>query len=89
MGAVRDFDFEAVIGIGGKGHEPKRWGMDRKLLWIGIGPRKSPAIIADDRGPLVSFEHFLSYGNAGPPLVDHAPRVAERLYCAGCTQIRN
>src|SRR5262249_54001126 len=40
MGTVRCWKFDAVIGIGGIGAEPKRYGIAGKLTWIGIGARK-------------------------------------------------
>ena len=38
MGSVKGWDFDAVIGIGGIGPEPKRNRIAGKLTWIGIGP---------------------------------------------------
>ncbi len=40
MGQVRAWDFDAVIGVGGVGDEPKRHGIAGRLTWIGIGPQK-------------------------------------------------
>ena len=57
MGSVRRWDFDAVIGVGGVGPEPRRYGLDGKVNWIGIGPHKKAA--AGKRGPIVSFDHFI------------------------------
>jgi hypothetical protein len=77
MGQIRSRRFEAVIGIGGIGTEAKSWGLDEKLNWIGIGAHKG-AIVGN--GPLVTFERFVLYDEAGPHLWDIAPRLANRMY---------
>ncbi|OFW01123.1 MAG: hypothetical protein A3I61_19360 [Acidobacteria bacterium RIFCSPLOWO2_02_FULL_68_18] len=78
MGLVRTWDFEAVIGVGGLGLEPRRHGLDGKVNWIGIGPHKKAA--AGKRGPIVSFDHFVFYGSDGPDFEKLAPQLAERIY---------
>jgi hypothetical protein len=40
MGAIRARRFDAVIGAGGIGPEAQSHGIDGKLNWIGIGPRR-------------------------------------------------
>ena len=40
MGQVREYDFDAVIGIGGIGAEPRSYGIDRKINWVGINAKK-------------------------------------------------
>jgi len=44
MGRVRTWRFEAVIGVGGTGAEPRSHGLDGKVNWIGIGPHKMGAV---------------------------------------------
>jgi hypothetical protein len=39
-GQVRAWRFEAVIGIGGTGPEPRSYGLAGKVNWIRIGPHK-------------------------------------------------
>lgn len=80
MGAVRGRDFDAVIGIGGIGREARSHGIDRKLNWIGIGPRFGPRY---RRGPLVSFEHFQYFGTTGDRFRLWAPLLARRIYGQG------
>src|SRR5437016_4375249 len=77
MGGVRGRIYDAVIGIGGDGPEPRRNGIAGKLTWIGIGPRQ---IGWRGRGPIVGFEHFLYYGEAGPELAPLAPVIAQHMY---------
>jgi len=80
MGRVRAWPFDAVIGVGGTGAEPKRHGLNGKVNWIGIHPRKSGPADKRMRGPDVTFEHFLFFGCCGPSLKKLAPRFAARFY---------
>lgn len=77
MGRVRTWDFEAVIGVGGQGPEPRSHGLDGKVNWIGIGPRRGRW---HKRGPIVTFNHFIFYGSGGPDFEKLAPVLAERIY---------
>jgi hypothetical protein len=78
MGRVRTWGFQAVIGVGGTGAEPRSHGLDGKVNWIGIGPHKMSA--TGKRGPVVTFDHFLFFGSQGPDFEDLAPQLAERIY---------
>lgn len=77
MGQVRGYGYEAVIGVGGVGDEPERWGIAGKVNWIGIGPHKAEV---GKRGPLVTFDHFLQLGADAPGFLDLAPKLAGRMY---------
>jgi hypothetical protein len=77
MGSVRERQFDAVIGIGGIGQEPRSFGIDGKLNWIGIGP------IYDGRarrGPRLRFRHFRDFGQGGPLMREKYPALAARMY---------
>jgi hypothetical protein len=80
MGQVRDYAYDAVIGIGGISSAPTRAGIDRKLTWVGVSPTRYP-------GPwnhtLVRFEKFLLLDQLGPPLETLAPALARRMYDGG------
>jgi hypothetical protein len=76
MGSVRSRRFDAVIGIGGIGREPKSHGIAGKLTWIGVGPRK----IGDPKSPRVTFDHFWYQGEHGPLLEKRYPALARRMY---------
>jgi hypothetical protein len=78
MGAVRDRDFDAVIGVGGVGREAQASGITGKINWIGIGPHKTPA--PGMRGVAVTFDHFHDFGTTGPDFRSLAPTLAERMY---------
>ena len=76
MRGVRGWKFDAVIGIGGLGSQARRNRIDRKLTWVGVGPRKT----GDSRRPLVTFDHFLYYGEDGPLFTKVAPILARHVY---------
>jgi hypothetical protein len=77
MGSVRARDFEAVVGVGGIGAEPRRHGIAEKVNWIGIGPHKTGT---GSRGPVLTFDHFKWFGREGPRLASVAPVLAAHLY---------
>lgn len=78
MGQVRTWAFEAVVGVGGMGAEPRSHGLAGKVNWIGIGPRKRAG--ADKRGPVVTFDHFRFFDSDGPSFLELAPQLASRIY---------
>lgn len=77
MGRVRNRRFDAVIGVGGVGPEPRSEGIAGKLTWIGIGPRR---VAGPWRGDIVSFEHFVLLDAEGPDFRRVAPNLARRLF---------
>ena len=87
MGRVRNYPFDAVIGIGGTGQEPKSFGIDRKVNWVGINPERSPR--PDGKGVEVTFEKFLLLEEHGPLLETLAPSLARRMYKGGARILLN
>jgi len=77
MGRVRTWEFDAVIGVGGQGAEPRKHKLDGKVNWIGIGPRRGRW---HKRGPIITFDHFYFRGSNGPDFEKLAPSLAERIY---------
>lgn len=77
MGEIRARRFDAVIGIGGLGPEPRSHDIDGKLNWIGIGPRTGRWHY---RGPLLTFDHFVDFGTRGARLSSIGPQLARRVY---------
>lgn len=77
MGAVRDWVYDAVIGVGGAGREAQASGISGQVNWIGIGPHKTYNGL---RGPVVTFDHYLDFGTSGPDFRTLAPTLAERIY---------
>lgn len=78
MGAVRDRQYDAVVGVGGIGLEAQYSGIDGKINWIGIGPHKR--YVKGKRGPEVVFDCFLDFGADGPAFHTLAPLLAARMY---------
>ena len=78
MGSFRDWDFDAVLGIGGNRPWPSSHGIAGRLNWVGIGPSKhqSPP---KHRGLHVAFKHFCLMNKNGPMLSDCAPLLAEHM----------
>jgi hypothetical protein len=83
MRSVRDFEYDAVIGVGGMGAEPRSYGIDGRVNWIGVGPRKvwpRGGNALPSGAPLVRFDKFALWDEAGPPLHVIAPMLARRFY---------
>lgn len=78
MGRVRDWDFQAVIGVGGRGSEAKACGIAYKVNWIGIGARITHS--SDDGRTLVMFDHFRLFEAQGQELRIKAGNLARRFY---------
>jgi hypothetical protein len=76
MGRVRSLNFDAVVGVGGIGAEPRSHRIDGKVNWVGVGSRRHPGA----RGPIISFDRFKNFGTDGPPLSAIAPKLADRIY---------
>lgn len=79
MGRVRDYDYDAVIGIGGIGSESRSHGLDGRLNWVGIGPIRIPRRTGE-RGGRVKFKHFVLLEAAGAHLAHGYPLLARRMY---------
>ena len=77
MGAIRDREYDAVIGIGGIGPEAQSNGIAGMVNWIGVGPHKK---YVGKRGPEVTFDRFVYFGCDGPDFYAIAPILAERMY---------
>ena len=87
MGRIRSYAFDAVIGVGGIGPQPKSFGIDRKINWVGVTPtrRQSPG----GNGVEITFAEFLLLEESGPLLMKLAPCLAKRLYEGGARIILN
>ena len=78
MGSVRKFRYDAVIGVGGHGPEPKSKNIDGKITWVGRGPKRGAAF-PGYRAEIVTFKDFVLFDAAGPLLESKAPTLAKRL----------
>lgn len=78
MGNVRNWEFDAVIGIGGIGSEPQSHGIAGRVTWAGRKPKKRQSL--SGVGMLVTFEAFTLLDGNGPLLSEIAPNLARRMY---------
>ena len=79
MGTIRNFPFDAVIGVGGTGKEPQSYGIDRKVNWVGVNPQRKHKTNGARAG-IVTFEKFALFEDRGPLLHLVAPLLAKRMY---------
>ncbi len=77
MGKIRNWKFDAVIGIGGKttwkGHE----GIKYKINWVGLKPK---IVGATPRGKIIAFKHFELYEEKGKNIEDNFPNLFNHMY---------
>lgn len=79
MGRVRGYRYDAVIGIGGTGWEARSHGIDKKITWVGIDPKRKYGG-SNRRAAIIEFEHFVLFDHAGPLLYSFAPNLANKIY---------
>jgi len=81
MGRVRNFPFDAVIGVGGISGWPVSQGIARKVNWVGRRPHRA-ANPKDERGDLVTFKRgdFLVLEDQGPLLASMSGVLAAAVY---------
>jgi hypothetical protein len=80
MGRVRSWDFDAVVGIGGKRPWPKHAEIANKINWIGLNARTEKSHKRNWGGPLVRFDKFILYDGKGPMLREVAPRLYAYMF---------
>jgi len=81
MGRIRDYLFDAVIGLGSEKPWRDAKAMAGKLTWVGMGPAKRKDY--DENGnqvTLITFDHFWLDNNNGPSFRGVAPVLAERFF---------
>jgi hypothetical protein len=90
MGQVRGYEFDAVIGIGGRSWWTNQTSRTGEIVWIGLGPE---IVAQGKRGPVLRFAHFryfqegeLMLRKIAPNLVKATQNCRFRLY--GFTQIQ-
>lgn len=77
MGKVRNRNYDAVIGIGGKRPCAGDEEIAFKINWIGITPIKYKGT---DRGSYVKFKKFYLYDEKGILLSEIAPNLYQYMY---------
>ncbi|MBS5020563.1 MAG: hypothetical protein KHZ60_10930 [Alistipes sp.] len=78
MGRIRNWNYDAVIGIGGESAWRDDIGIKYKINWIGLQPKRISA--PKKRGDLIVFAHFKLYEETGINIEDHYPHLFEYLY---------
>lgn len=91
MGSFRNYNYDAVLGIGGKSPWKGCENIAQRLTWVGICPHKKDPPAGKTcsetkkrfRGPLVTFEHFCLMNEKGPLLSECAPWLNDHLFPEG------
>jgi hypothetical protein len=78
MRGVRNYEYGAVVGIGGVGSEAKSYNIDERINWIGIGPHRKA--VTGYKGEWITFDQFLYLEGQDKFLTNVAPVLAERMY---------
>lgn len=78
MGQVRWFDFDAVIGIGGRSWWTNQTCRTGEIVWIGLDPQK--IAVRGKRGPIVRFAHFLYFQEGEMMFSKIAPKLNKSMY---------
>jgi hypothetical protein len=77
MGRIRNWNYNAVIGIGGKTPWKRDEDIKYKINWIGLDPKK---IESTKRGQCVVFSHFELFEEKGENIADNFPNLFEYMY---------
>ena len=80
MGQIRNWNYDAVIGIGGKSAWEGHTDIKYKINWIGLEPK---VIGSTKRGNLVAFAHFELYEENGSDIKEHYPELFNYMYVDG------
>lgn len=77
MGRIRDWEYDAVIGIGGKSTQKGHAGISYKVNWVGIGPKRRSC---NGRAHQIVFDHFELYEDAGDDIRENYPKLSKYMY---------
>jgi hypothetical protein len=77
MGKIRNWNYDAVIGIGGKSPWKVDYDIKYKINWIGIEPKR---IAKTKRGGIFVFAHFELYEEEGKDIKDNFPNLYKYMY---------
>jgi hypothetical protein len=83
MGQVRDWPYDAVIGIGGKRPWPEDKDIALKVNWVGVTPNRIPNPkygMTDQGKSWVGFDRFRLLDELGPNLKEIAPLLYNHMY---------
>ena len=77
MGRVRDWNYDAVIGIGGKRPWKEDADIKQKINWVGIQPKK---VKSNGRASCVVFAHFVLFEDKGQVIETKYPNLFRHMY---------
>lgn len=78
MGRIRNWDYDAVIGIGGKTPWPGHQDIKYKVNWVGLGPKRISS--NGRRADRIIFSHFKLYDERGSNIEEKFPNLFEYMY---------
>ena len=78
MGRIRNWNYDAVIGIGGNAPWKEDANIKHKINWIGLEPKKINS--SKKRGDKVVFSHFELYEEKGLNIKVHYPNLFKYMY---------
>lgn len=78
MGRIRNWNYDAVIGIGGNAPWKEDVDIKHKINWIGLEPKKIKS--PKKRGDNVVFSSFGLYEEEGLNIKDHFPYLFKYMY---------
>lgn len=78
MGRIRDYDYDAVIGIGGKAPWNDDQDIKYKVNWVGLEPKWINA--EGKRADCVVFSHFELYEEKGMDIEENFPNLFRYMY---------
>ena len=81
MGRIRNYDYDAVIGIGAKYTDPGSEGLSLKINWIGVKPLRTNSF--NNGNPIVCFERFKHFHDKGDYIPNKYPHLYEYMYQVG------
>lgn len=77
MGEMRGYNYDSVIGVGGKNPWKRDQDIALKINWIGLGPTKRNKA---EKGLQVTFKHFRLNAGSGPDLKAIAPKLFKYMF---------
>lgn len=81
MGRIRNWDYDAVIGIGGKTPWIRDKDIKQKINWVGLEPKKFKS--TQKRGDEVVFFHFKLEEEKGEDLNENYPNLFKYMFEGG------
>lgn len=78
MGRIRNWNYDAVIGIGGKTTFKGDENIKFKINWIGLEPKRFNS--ESKRGDYVAFSHFALFEEKGKEIRSYYPRLFDYMY---------